>query len=187
MWYHVEVHQKPDVGWQKKDSRLCFYILVQSRCDELFVEVCHSPSTHKKLHHEKLHMLTSQQQQNGQSMVSRYSHVYSFPSNYKILSWGKKSCGQTRTYALLSGWVFLIFSLLHEQVPCLRLAMSKSLVAPTTCPESHLAVGAQVSGSHGNIIANPNPAIRRRVKQWIFGVVVSACTSISTMFTLIMG
>jgi len=51
--------------------------------------------------------------------------------------------------------------------------MSESQVAPTTHPESHLAVGAQVSGSHGDFIANPNPAIRRRVKQQIFGVVVS--------------
>ena len=55
--------------------------------------------------------------------------------------------------------------------------MSKSQAAPTTHPERHLAVGAWVSGSHGNFIANPNPAIRRRVKQWIFGVVVSACSA----------
>ena len=53
--------------------------------------------------------------------------------------------------------------------------MSESQAAPTTHPERHLAVGTWVSGSHGNFIANPNTAIRRRVKQQIFGVVVSAC------------
>jgi len=39
MQHHVEVHQKPEVGWWKKDGRLCFYILVWSRCGEFFVDV----------------------------------------------------------------------------------------------------------------------------------------------------
>ena len=73
---------------------------------------------------------------------------------------------------------YLDFLLLHEQAPCLCVAMSKSQVAPTTyCPERHLAVGTWVSGFHGDFIANPNPAIRRRAKQQIFGVVVSACST----------
>ena len=40
--------------------------------------------------------------------------------------------------------------------------------------EKRITSGARVSGSHGQLRPNPNPAIRRRVKERLFGTVVSA-------------
>ena len=34
--------------------------------------------------------------------------------------------------------------------------------------------GTRVSGSHGELRANPNPQIKRRVKQRLYGVVIEA-------------
>ena len=43
--------------------------------------------------------------------------------------------------------------------------------------EKRITAGARVSGSHGQLQANPNAAIRRRVKERLYGTVVSATES----------
>ena len=43
--------------------------------------------------------------------------------------------------------------------------------------EKRITSGARVSGSHGQLRQNPNPAIRRRVKERLYGTVVSATES----------
>ena len=40
--------------------------------------------------------------------------------------------------------------------------------------EKRIIVGARVSGKHGKLVANPNPLIRRRIKEKIWGKVIAA-------------
>ena len=40
--------------------------------------------------------------------------------------------------------------------------------------EKRITVGTRVSGSHGPLVPNSNPSIKRRVKQRIFGVVIES-------------